>query len=371
MSKILFITSNNTGHGHKSITEALYQQFEKLNPEIYVEEIDAFALGGVLTEKLADLYNKVAVNTPKLWGSIYKFGNKCTPFVNLIAECATGKNMIKSIKKIRPDLIVTVHPAFVSSILNLLEKHGLNIPVVVFIADLDNVSHLWADKRTLFTLCPTKESYNSMLELGIPKEKLKIFGFPTRDTFNHLSAENVDMSLACSSDNSSINFLIMNGSQGGNYSKEIAERLLENFNCNVTILAGRNEKLKKFLENRLISKYGNRVTVLGFTNNVKDYMMKSDILILRASPNVLMEAINLCKPIIITGAFAGQEEKNPQFVINNNLGVQCKDLNMLPQVVNDLMADDCKKLREIQKSQLEFRQPNAAGDIVKFIAGLL
>ena len=371
LDKILFISSNYTGNGHKSIIQSLYNQFEKLNQGISIEEVDAFLLGGVFTKTLSKLYNKVAVFAPRLWGALYKLGNKIPSLINSFIESTIKKNFLKLIQESKPNLIVTVHPAFIGSIINILEKNGLNIPVIVIVADLDNISHLWADKRSLYTLCPSKESYNSLVELGIPKDRLRIFGFPTRDIFNHVSAENVHIPIACTVDNSRLNFFIMNGSQGGSFSKQISESLLENFNCNVVILVGKNTRLKKSLESYLKPKYPDRITVYGFTDKVNYYMMNSDILLIRASPNVLMEAINLCKPVIITGSFTGQEEKNPQFVTRNNLGVECEDINKLPQVVRELIDNNGKMLKEIRESQLKFRQPNAASDIVKFIVSVL
>ncbi len=371
MYKILFISSKITGNGHNSMVQALNNQFEKLNPEIHLEEVDAFYLGGVFTKNMAKLYNKIAVLTPNLWGVIYKMGNKFKKPVNFFAEHNIKNNFIKLIKENRPNLIITVHPGFVGSINNILQKNEFDIPVVVVIADLDNVSHLWGDKRTLYTICPSQESYNTMLKIGIPEERLKLFGFPTRDKFNHINSKNAFMETYRTICNRRLNFLIMNGSQGGRTSKQIAENLLENFDCNVTILAGKNTILKKSLEDYLKPKYSDRVTICGFTDKVEYYMMNSDILFVRASPNVLMEAVNLCKPIIMTGSFTGQEEKNPQYIENNNLGVQCKDINSLPQIVNDLIADDGKKLKEIVKSQIEFRKPEAAADIVKFVSNTL
>jgi UDP-N-acetylglucosamine:LPS N-acetylglucosamine transferase len=210
-----------------------------------------------------------------------------------------------------------------------------------------------------------------MLEQGVSEYRLKFFGFPTRYIFNHVNTENIDIPLAFTLEKSSVNFLIMNGSQGGNNLRKIAEKLLKNFDCNVTILAGRDIKLKKSLEGYLMPRYGERITVCGFTDKVEYYMMKSDILLVRASPNVPVEAVNLCKPVIVTGSFTGQEEKNPLFVRNNNLGIECRNINKLPQVVNEIFANDGQKLKKIQKGQLEFRNPDAASDIVKFIADLL
>jgi processive 1,2-diacylglycerol beta-glucosyltransferase len=84
-----------------------------------------------------------------------------------------------------------------------------------------------------------------------------------------------------------------------------------------------------------------------------------------------MEAINLYKPIIITGAFTGQEEKNPEFVTKNDLGVECKDINLLPQIIKDLFDNDGEKLRTIYTGQARFRSPDASKNIAEEVIELL
>ena len=50
--------------------------------------------------------------------------------------------------------------------------------------------------------------------------------------------------------------LIMSGGEGVGNMKDIAENLLDHFDCKVKIVAGRNAKLKTKLEQSLLSKYG-------------------------------------------------------------------------------------------------------------------
>lgn len=371
MKNILFISSNNTGHGHKSITQSLLEQFAKFGKSVNVVEVDGFDFGGILTRSLGKLYNKVAVYAPRLWGAFYKLGNICPSIINFFAVKNMKKSIIKLVNDVNPDLIVTVHPGFVGSVIDVLEEIHRDIPVVVIVADLDNISSLWADKRSLYTICPSINSMNSLLKLGVPQDRIKLLGFPVREQFNksvHTDSRQVIGPMLTSK---RLSFLIMNGSQGVGYSSKIARILLKNFDCTVTILAGGNKVLKKKLEMQLSSIYKDRVKVCGFISNVEDYMSASDILILRASPNVLMEAVNLCKPIIVTGAFTGQEEKNPDYVVNNNLGVSCTNIKMLPQTVMGLLAEDGRKLKEIYESQLSYRKPNASRDMAKFFVDVL
>ncbi len=368
---ILFVSSNNTGYGHRSITESLGERISEASPLTPVHEADGFMLGGRLTGTLSRMYNTVAVNAPLVWRICYSFGNICPSLVNFFSARNIRKGFEKLVIDVQPGLIVVVHPGFVSPVIDILERMRMKIPVVVMVADLDNVSCLWADKRAQYIICPTENARQIMLEKGVPEEKIKVFGFPVRRRFCDISSGKEEEPAAPVLKKDSLIFLLMNGSQGVGCLIRIARILLKNFKCLVIILAGKNRALRSSLEKNLIPEYRGKVTICGFIENVEHYMSISDILIIRASPNVLIEAVNVCKPVIITGALTGQEEKNPKFVEDNKLGVVCEEISRLPDTIRDLLADDCRKLMDIRTHQQSFRQPDAAREIAAFLLDIL
>lgn len=366
--RILFISADDTGHGHKSIIDALQKQIIKLDPNVQVSVVDGFSLGEKMLHAASSLYNPLVVNMPALWGVFYRIGNRSVKLINAFVAKHIKKKLIKLLYELDPDVIVSVHGVFVGSVLNVLEKKRLNIPVIPFIADLDNVSSLWADKRSACTLCPSAESKQTMLSLGIPEEKLRLVGFPVREEFcdSVPAAPGEEKVLA----EEGMSILLINGSQGSRQTLKMALSLLEYDNCHISILAGNNTPLKKYLERELQPYLGNRVRIYGFTKDVKKHMLEADLLVVRASPNVLMEAVNLCKPVIVTGALKGQEEKNPDFVVRHCLGVFCKDIQKLSNTLIELSAQNGKKLQEIYAGQLRFRNPRAAREIAELIIGV-
>ncbi|RCX12330.1 monogalactosyldiacylglycerol synthase [Anaerobacterium chartisolvens] len=370
MGGILFISSYNTGYGHISITESVREQLTLLSPSTEVHEADAFMLGGRVSYTMSRLYNKVAVNAPLLWKIFYGLGNIFPSLVKYFSAQSIKKKFTELINKTSPRLIVVVHPAYVGSVMDLVEDMGIKAPVVSMVADLDNISHLWADRRCSYTLCPTEASRSTLLKLSIADEKIKVFGFPVRDRFNHFDPSGSSEALRGISHKEGLTFLIMNGSQGLKSVEKISRILLRFFTCRVIILSGNNAKVKNSLEKSLLPEFGGRITIHGFVKNVEYYMSISDILIIRASPNVLMEAVNLCKPVIVTGSLTGQEEKNPDFVEDNNLGVVCRDINTLPDIVNGLLCNNGSRLNEIYRHQISFRKTCAAKDIAQFLLSI-
>lgn len=365
--RILIISTSMTGHGHKSITEALQEQFVK-KPEISTYVVDGFLLGGKLGIRVGNLYGSLTRNARQIWELVWKFSNNCPNLTNAWTEFLIKRQLTDLLYHLKPDLILSVHPNFNGPVLNMLQDADLNIPFLTLVADLVNLSVLWADLRAHYIICPTAEAQEQCLAYGVPARKLKLLGFPIRSHFYKqiLKAESIrDWRKR------SWKALIMSGAEGSGQIEQIANILLQHYNCSVVIVAGRNNQLKKRIERNLIPIYGSRIALFGFHENIHSLMQISDIGIIRASPNVVMEAVASELPIIVTGALPGQEEGNPEFIQKHNLGIACPNTGKIMPILNHLLADGGKTLESIKQSQRDFRQTDSAGKIVDFICDLL
>ncbi|MDP4143613.1 MAG: UDP-N-acetylglucosamine--LPS N-acetylglucosamine transferase [Bacillota bacterium] len=360
IKNILIISSDHTGHGHKSITESLCEKIPQ-NSNINIHVVDGFSLGGHSLLKIGKSYGPITRHVEGLWQLIWSISSIKPDLINKIISSLIRTNLLKLLDKVKPDLILSVHPNFNGSVIDILEEQNLKIPFITLIADLVSIYPLWADPRAAAIISPTEEAKEKCIEYGVTEEKIKVFGFPVRSKFhNHNGKHHYDI-------NTSLNCLIMSGGEGVGNMSNIAKILLDNFNCNVKIVAGRNIALKEHLEKSLIGKYGNKVQIYGFTKNIQDLMLSSDIAFTRGSPNVMMEAISCNVPIIITGALPGQEQGNPEFAAKYNLAVICENLDNLKNTIDNLLLNNAEKLNQIKNSQRAYINPHAAENIVDFI----
>ncbi|MFZ5987639.1 MAG: MGDG synthase family glycosyltransferase [Bacillota bacterium] len=367
VKNILIVSSNHTGHGHKSITESLMEKFT-LYHGVSVHVVDGFTLAGNMGLRVGKLYGSVTRNAKELWKLMWEISFRKPSLINDFVEIAVRDNFLKILKSVKPDLILSVHPNFNGPLLNIMEDYNIHIPFVTLIADLVTIAPLWADPRVDYVICPTKESKYKCLEFGVSESKLKLIGFPVRQKFlQHLNSGLKDNSYR---GDRPLECLIMSGGEGSGNMSRIAKILLKNFNCNVKIVAGRNKILKRRLERSLYERFGGRVEVYGFTENIQDLMLSSDIAVTRGSPNVMMEAVACNVPLIITGNLPGQEEGNPGFLLKHNLGIVCKEPEKLKHIIIELLQNNAYKLNKIKESQRNFRNPNAAKEIVDFILSL-
>lgn len=367
IKNILIISSDYTGHGHKSITDSLLEKFVN-HSDVKVTVVDGFGLGGNVLVRIGKMYGTITRNAKELWKIIWELQLKKPSIVDEFFAITVENKLLKIIKQTKPDLILSVHPNFNGSVLDIMDKYNIKIPFVTLLADLVSITPLWADSRADHIICPTEDSLQKCLEFGIDKSKLIKIGLPVRGRFcSHITD---DMENNDYTSDRPLECLIMSGGEGSGNMSRIAKILLKNFNCKVKIIAGRNKTMKERLERTLVEKFGDRVEIYGFVTNIQDLMLSSDIAFTRGSPNTMMEAVMCNTPLIITGALPGQEEGNPEFFQKNNLGIICEEVPALKNLVAHLLKDDAKLLNKIKQNQRDFRDPLVADKIVDFICSV-
>lgn len=361
--RILIIGANHTGYGHRSIAEALCEQLADY-PDVVIQVMDGFTLLGSTAVRASKLYGPITRRAQNLWGMTYNmFSRESSKSAEDLMTIIVYDRFMRKLNEFEPGLIVSVHPMFNRSLMNILEYHKMNVPFVTLQADIININRAWCDDRVTLIMCPTEEAYESSKNMhGMPEEKLEMCGFPTRARFCELAKVqqppefNGDRPIRC---------LLMSGGEGSGNIKKYAQQLLEHVNCELIIICGRNEKLKESMEEMLKPLYGSRLTIHGFLDNVQDEMIKCDLVIARGSPNTMMEAVVLGVPLMITGSLPGQEADNPALMISHNLAILCENPESAPQMVNALMVNRGKRLKEIHASQTEYRDFDSAKKIAK------
>ena len=363
--RILLVTSAHTGAGHQSISDALAEQFAGM-PGVEVKIVDGFDLIGRIGVRLSGLYGFMTRHAPAVFNAAWK-RTMAHPPRFAVTSRLYSRCFMKCVRLFQPDLILTVHSLFNTMLTRILEKQGLNIPVVVLQADLVNIHSTWCNPAAFMTLCPTREAYDASIRQGMPPEKLKVLGFPVRGRFCDAAR------LAGVKDGNPagpLRCLLMSGGECPGSLSGYARAILENTDAAVTVICGRNKKLYRELGKSLGSQYGGRVTVLGFVSDVEQAMLRSDLLIARGSPNTLMEAVTMNVPVVMIGPLLEQERSNPWFMQHYGLGVPCGSPAEVPEVIRGLLDDDAARLREIRAAQLAFRSFDSARNIAACAAEL-
>ena len=362
MKKILVMTSHNTGSGHKSVSEALCEKLSGYD-EIEVRAVNGFSLMGTLQQRMAEnSYGPITRLPGRFWELNYAVGEFLRWPVTVSVTAMIQKKFLNLLKEFRPDLIVSTHPMFQSSVLDILAKERLSIPFVAHEVDLIDMPDYWFDRRTDLFLAPTEEAYRYTIEHGIPEEKVVRVCFPVRKRFLTVSAPEFHEGKVIT---------VMSGAEASGRIEPLVRELLEHTDARINVVCARNRHLYLRLKKSLQTVYPQRLNLLEYVDNIQVVMLGSDLLVMRASPNSVMEAIHLNIPIILFGKMAGQEIHNPEMLEAHALAKYMPDMNLLSDIVRMYLENDGKVADAMKEAQRKYLVEDTAQDSAELLRAML
>ena len=136
----------------------------------------------------------------------------------------------------------------------------------------------------------------------------------------------------------------------------------------VQILAvcGHNARLKRAVE-RLPRPAGATLHALGFVENVAELMQISDLVVAKGGGVTISEAIAMGKPLIVSAAIPGQEERNVHAIAEAGAGIWAPTPEEIRWRVTRLLSEPTR-LRRMSRAARNFSIPDAADEIADTVA---
>jgi 1,2-diacylglycerol 3-beta-galactosyltransferase len=105
----------------------------------------------------------------------------------------------------------------------------------------------------------------------------------------------------------------------------------------------------------------------GFVREMPDFMRAADILLTKAGPGTVTEALNAGLPMILYSRLPGQEDGNVAFVVAEGAGVWAPKPREIVNVLQDWIEHPEKRLEAAENCR-RVAHPNAARDIAHILA---
>jgi 1,2-diacylglycerol 3-beta-galactosyltransferase len=362
--KILYFFSD-TGGGHRSAAAAVIKAVEHLSGDRYGQEmIDVFAACSGFLNVFAKLYAPVIKYSPRLWGQLYYWldDEKKLEQLELISRPFILKELKKMLAEKRPDIIVSVHPMVNHLTIEAIKESGLGIPFIIVITDPVTLHRAWITPGADQVIVATPEAKKLAVKYGMPEKKIKTIGMPIDPKFfiNRKKSKRGAHRFTV---------LVMGGGEGGGGMYDIIREFgASRFDGQLIVITGRNKQLEVRLKKEAEG-FNFPLRVFGFTNQVYELMSESDLIITKAGPGTIAEAMAMNLPIIITSWLPGQEEGNVEFVVRANVGRVSKDPKRVVELVNELRTTS--EFEEMKKNIQRVSRPQAALDIAREIVSHL
>jgi 1,2-diacylglycerol 3-beta-galactosyltransferase len=335
---ILFGISD-TGGGHRAGAVAIDAALEGLAGASAKRHIvDILASTGIpLVRDAPELYDQLSTRWLPVFDLMFQLTDgrhrvdALTQFVYLSAH----RNIVRVLEATRPDLVVSVHPLVNRLIGNARRTYKLSFRFVTVVTDLVTVHAAWADPDAELCIVPTAEAYNLLRARGFPANKLVQAGFPVHPKFAVYAGTRREARLRLGIDLDSFTLLVTSGGVGSGQLRELVLDLDRAYpGQQLLVVTGKNAALRQEL---LALGLRPDIHIYGFVDNMEELMAASDIIITKAGPGTLMEALVMRRPVIVTEAVGMQERGNIDFVLNHELGCFCPTRDRIVPAIADLM----------------------------------
>ena len=197
------------------------------------------------------------------------------------------------------------------------------------------------------------------LSFNIPEEKIIPLGIPVDVTITKSKNEIIkELELSYPK-----NILIMSGSMGFGNLKEIVTSLLNGTrNTGIIIICGNNDDL--YLDLKTIK--DDRLKVLGFINNFKEYAYVCDVLLSKPGGLATTEIAALRKPLIHITPIPGVETYNANFFQNHHMSLVAKTNDEVVNLTNTLLNNPDLQT-ELTTNLAKYINNNSVKDLYNFI----
>jgi UDP-N-acetylglucosamine:LPS N-acetylglucosamine transferase/predicted metal-dependent phosphoesterase TrpH len=353
MKKILILTAG-FGDGHNAAARSLRDAIEFLDENSRAEVLDLFADSyGAFNTLARKTYLGMVQYAPSLWGGIYSMLEN--PFVEKqLGSFPRLQVMLEKIlNETQPDCVVSTYPVYGHVIKKIFNSHERPFKFITIVTDSITINSSWFRAPSDYYCVANDASADVLLKAGVAEGQIKALGFPVNPIF----ADNPDkLPQPAGNEPRRVLYIINTGKKKAG---KAVDRLLELENVHLTITAGRDPELRAKLIERTRD-FGDRVKVLGWTNQMPELMMSHHLVISKAGGATVQEAIAARCPMIVNQVIPGQEEGNAELITKFNLGAVVEKNKEVAEAVELAFEKRATLWHEWRRNLKKISRPDAA-----------
>ena len=362
----VLILFSDTGGGHRAAARALTDALKLLDPTCIVTVADPLiGQGPTIVRRLASLYSPVIRRSRAAWGAVYHSSNTQPTFAAIRAVFGPGvrRVVLQLLRQHDPDVVLSVHPLLNHIAHQAIRKSSRPRALMTVITDLVDFHRGWTFSQADLVVAPTEGARKVALRRRVPADRVKLLGLPVDLRFRPPApGEKQALRRRFGLDEHRFTVLVIGGAAGvGHLATQVRNLAQEAHPWQLVVVCGRNEKLRRRLSELEAS---TPMLVLGFVDYMPELMRACDLVVTKAGPGAIAEALATGLPLVITGFLPGQESPNVDFVVESRIGAFApKESDLLDEV--RVMAEGGPTWREMSAKAEDMAHPYASSDIAR------
>lgn len=365
------------GGGHKTPALAVKEALEEIIPGKYEIKVLDFMkdLGCTNLDEAHKKLWKYLLNHPELTKSIQTFDFITGPVNIRIYKLfldRVAKYVMRYLYDEKPDLVFSTHYFNTMSIAHIRKTFDIGPILVNYLTEIFDFDSYWYLKNVDHYIVASEQAEKKLLKKKFPRDKLHVFPYPVRRSFFDIERDRKEVLRSLGLDNGRKTLLVTLGSEGiGSIHRMIETLVKKRFPLNVIAVAGKNEQLRRQLEQDFgSSDRETRVVALGFQERINELIHASDFCFIKPGPATTWEVLSMKKPIIFFESAQLSENPNIKFVVQNRLGYYAGNMpRKLSQIVDWFLGG--YGLEECRRAYQEIRIENGSTRIARFLDRIL
>lgn len=369
--KRILILSCSTGGGHHAAARALEEKLNTMGYEAKALDMMALAtkhrakvVGGIyvgIVKYVPALFRLgyflgSKLTSRRIWSPVYWLNSRMAPYVEQYLE------------KFPCDAVLTTHLYCAETLTYMKRKNRLKQPFLFVATDYTCIPFFEETRPDRYVIAQ-EELRAECVERGIPSEDMESCGIPTALAFSKEDTMEAARKRLGLSQHGKL-YLVMAGSMGFGKVPLFAHELVARVGADdtVVIICGNNKRMKRILEHEM--KRRERVHVIGYTRQVADYMMASNVVFTKPGGLTTTEAAVRNVPLVHTDPIPGCENCNMEFF--QARGMSYGSTRMRTQISQGIMlANDEEMAGVMRKAQRRYIHPDAAERIIELMEQIL
>jgi 1,2-diacylglycerol 3-beta-galactosyltransferase len=343
-------------------------------PTYRIEIVDVFEeYSRFPLREAVKLYGPTIRYNPRLFGEVFHISNREGPVIagQILANPLILNGLLRLFTTVQPDIIVSIHPLLNHVTVRALREFDLHIPFLTVVTDLVSVHYSWFADGVDGYIVPTEQARALYLKRGLDPGKVHMLGMPIDPKFTLPLASKEELQRKFGLQPGLPVVLLVGGGDGAG-GLQAAVRVISHARLPVQLMVvtGRNKRLYAHLQ-RTKSHLEVPIKIFGFVQNMPELMHASDVIVTKAGPGTICEALSCELPIILSGYVPGQEEGNVTFVTENDVGVLALDPPTLIDALRRLTKPGSADLRRQLENAKRLSRARASFDIANCILDYL
>jgi processive 1,2-diacylglycerol beta-glucosyltransferase len=349
--------------GHHKACVSIEKAINKISPLAEVKTIDAFNYTNPILNKIVHkTYMSILKRKPEVWEYLYDNPNvvRNTQRLRGLIHKYNSRKLKVLIDEFKPQVICCTQAFPCGMVADFKKTFGFNIPLIGVLTDYVAHSYWYYNNVNLY-IVPDESTMSHMIENGIDKEKIRIYGIPIDLEFSDSKDKN-KISKSYGFDIKKPIILIMGGGRGFGLIPQIVNLLLKlELGLQIVVVAGLNKKVYRYFARRLkkINKSEKRLWLFGYTESIPNLMTVSSLLISKPGGLTTAEALTKGLPMLILNPLPGQEKSNTDFLLKIGAAVKVERFTDVPIMVKELFSNS-GKLKKMQNQALKYGHPDSA-----------